>query len=145
MDPQNFLLIALKLPGLLTSNIQSVAFRPFDLIRASNFALVIADLEVKFIDGWRLIKEIKNAEHVPNVPTMLIGSKNCPVPIEELKDYGVADFLKLPAVPKLLMDLVMRTIQETAVERKFSAAKSSVINHHPDRAIPMYQEITQTG
>jgi CheY-like chemotaxis protein len=139
--PAQFFEKAMKAAGFRNLTVTTSGIAAFEYLKGSSFKLLIADMDVRYIDGWRLIKEVKNSESLPNIPAMLIGSKPCPIAPAELKEYGVADYLQLPAVPKLMLNVLLRTLQESAAEKKYSAAKSSVVANHAAKAIPLYKEI----
>lgn len=141
LDPAKFLENSLKANGFRNVRQTDSGIEAFEVLKHQGAELVIADLEVKFIDGWRLIKEIKNSDKIPNIPCLLVGSRDCKVPAKELNDYGIQNFVKLPVVPKSFMEQLFAAVHQSASERKFTEAKSNLIADKPEEAIPLYKEI----
>jgi tetratricopeptide (TPR) repeat protein/CheY-like chemotaxis protein len=107
--------------------------------------LVVVDLDVRYIDGWMLVKELKTSEKIANMPLILIGDGVAPVSKDELKRYGVLDFFKMPGTVATLQFLVHSTLtlQRTSgtVENKYTVAKSALLTEDTAKAKQLYGEL----
>lgn len=106
---------------------------------------VICDMNMKFIQGWLFVKEIKTSEKIPNLPVMLIGEVPCPATEDELKQYGIVRYMKAPYQQGDLSFLINSTLQlfktSGTIENKYTKAKSALMSKKSEEAVEIYQEL----
>jgi Flp pilus assembly protein TadD len=114
-------------------------------IKSTTYDFLLCDQDSKLISGWLLIKEIKVADNIPNIPVVLFGKSNQPDTDENLKKYGVVKYLKSPFTASTLDFLIHSTLSLAStsgtIENKFSKAKSSLIANKTNEAIEMFNEL----
>ncbi len=107
--------------------------------------LLIVDQNVKYMPGWLLIKEIKIAEHIRNVPIVFFGREAAPVQPEELVQYGVSKYIKYPTSVSDISFTINSTLQlfytSGTIENKYSQAKDALIQDKTDKALDIYSEL----
>jgi tetratricopeptide (TPR) repeat protein len=106
---------------------------------------LICDMSVKFLAGWMLIKEIKTSDKIPNFPVMLLGEPDAPAPEDELKQYGIVKYLKVPFRDADLSFLINSTLQlantSGTIENKYTLAKKALIDNDAKAAVERYEEL----
>lgn len=114
-------------------------------LNGAAYDLIICHNKVKFISGWNLVKELKTSEKIPNMPVVLLGELPAPAPADELKAYGLVQYLKSPPSEADLTFLVNSTLQlfktSGTIENKYTKAKAALIAHQADQAVEMYSEL----
>lgn len=128
-------------------NIESIE-NGIEALRKMNgvtYDLIVCHNKVKFISGWNLIKELKTSEKIPNMPVVLFGELPAPAPADELKAYGLVQYLKSPPSEADLTFLVNSTLQlfktSGTIENKYTKAKAALIAHQSDQAVELYSEL----
>ena len=108
-------------------------------------SMILCDMSIKHISGWALIKEIKNAENIPNIPIILMSKDEPPAKEEELRQYGVVNFLKAPYRKNELSFLINSTLllfkTSGTVEAKYTQAKKALIDKKYDEAVQQFIEL----
>lgn len=108
-----------------------------------NFA--ICDMNMKFIGGWTFVKEVKVSEKIRNIPIVLLGTAEAPASQEEMKHYGIVQYMKLPVRESELSFLINSTIQlfktSGTIEHKYTKAKDALIEEKTQDAVAMYSEL----
>ena len=116
-----------------------------DKIKTGSFDFILCDQNIRNISGWLLIREIKLAELLPNIPVLLFGKSEPPAAEGYLQNYGIVPYLKFPFTAASLNFLIHSTISLTrtsgTIENKFSIAKESLINQRVDEAIDLYGQL----
>lgn len=116
---------------------ESIAENPCDFI--------ICDMNIKFISGWSLIKEIKVANDIPNLPCILLGKEAAPASEDQLKNYGVVQYLGVPFTESDMSFLINSTLflfkTSGTIESKFTDAKDALINKKTEEAIDRFEEL----
>jgi len=106
---------------------------------------LICDMSMKFLSGWMLIKEIKTSDNIPNIPVMLLGETEPPAPEEELKQYGIVKYLKVPFRDADLSFLINSTLQlantSGTIENKYTLAKQALLKNDAKAAVERYEEL----
>jgi tetratricopeptide (TPR) repeat protein len=109
------------------------------------FGFLICDQNIRYIKGWLLIKEIKTAESIANIPVILFGKDDPPDSEEILQRYGIVRYLKFPVTPSSLDFMIHSTLTlfntSGTVENKYTKAKDSLLNKRSDEAIELYSEL----
>ena len=116
-------------------------------IKTAAFDFLICDQDIRYISGWMLIREIKLAEQIPNIPVLLFGKGEPPDSAENLQRYGIVKYLKSPFLPSNLNFLIHSTISlnktSGTIENKYSLAKISLINRNTEEAIYQFSQLKQ--
>ncbi len=114
-------------------------------LQDSKFGFLICDQNIRYIKGWLLVKEIKTAENLPNIPVILFGKEEVPDTEENLKRYGVLKYLRFPVSSSELDFMIHSTLSifntSGTIENKYTKAKDSLLNNQNDDAIERYSEL----
>ena len=136
---------ALKHLGMTQISVLDNGLEALQGMASSEWGLVICDLEMRQIDGWTFVKELKLSDKVPNLPILLMGHPDAPDAEEKLKVYGVVKYAKMPVNPSELDFLIHSTMSlfhtSGTIENKFTKAKDSLIKQQNDEAIELYSEL----
>ena len=67
-----------------------------EVLRKQKFNLVIASIEMKFINGFRIVEFMKNEPTLNKTPIFLTTSSEDLNILEEIKNSGANGYLKIP-------------------------------------------------
>lgn len=136
----------LKPHGFKPKAIKDNGMDGLDCLSKESFDLVICDQSLKYINGWLCIKEIKSSEKIANIPVLLVGREDLTASEDELKEYGVIKYLKLP-VGQSQFDFTLNSTLNLfrtsgTVEAKYTEAKAALIEDEPKEAVELYEELS---
>lgn len=138
-------LSALKNLNLDDIEVKTSGLEALENILSHHWHLVICDVEMRQIDGWTFVKELKLSDKLPNLPVILMGLSEAPATEEELKSYGVIRYAKMPIKDTDLDFLINSTLTlfktSGTIENKFTKAKDSLLREDNDEAIELFSEL----
>lgn len=115
-------------------------------IEKSSFDFVLCDVNIRFVNGYLFIKEVKNSENIPNIPVILFGSSEPPDTEENLKKYGIIQYLQVPFTESQMDFAIHSTISlfntSGTIENKFTKAKDSLLKNESEKAVELYSELS---
>jgi Flp pilus assembly protein TadD len=136
---------ALKKLEINTIQVMDNGIEALQKMSVQKFGFLICDQNIRYIKGWLLIKEIKAAETIANIPVILFGKDDPPDSEEVLKRYGIVQYLKFPVTPSNLDFMIHSTLTlfntSGTVENKYTKAKDSLLNKRSEEAIELYSEL----
>lgn len=116
-----------------------------NVLTEKRFGLLFCDQDTRYIKGWLLVKEIKNAENIPNLPVVLFGRQPAPDSEENFKKYGVLQYVQFPVSSGELDFVIHSTLSifhtSGTLENKYTLAKDSLIEHDSEDAIERFTEL----
>jgi CheY-like chemotaxis protein len=144
-NPEHVLFLSKQLSDAGLRNFVHIAsgLELFDHLQKEVVDLVVIDTELKYIDGWRVLKTIKNSDKILNVACLLVGSVAISLSKADLEEYGVMAYLSFPIALKDLMDAIRRSLMGSDIEKTYTMAKEKLVNHQPVYAIPLYNSLMQ--
>jgi tetratricopeptide (TPR) repeat protein len=107
--------------------------------------ILIVDSELGGAQAWMVIKTLKTAQNIPNIPIVYMGKKPCPQTPQELAEYGIVTYLQQPLQIKSLTACLAMTYASQnrgdGTEAKFAAAKSALQNNRTVEAIATFEDL----
>ena len=112
---KKFVLVADDSPSIRKFVTFSLKMKGFDIIPASDgmealeklptqkFSLVITDLNMPNLDGFELIKAIRDNEEYKEIPIIILSSLKGSEEIERGLNYGADSYLVKPFDPKRIL------------------------------------------
>ncbi len=87
--------------------------------KEKELALIILDVMMPKVNGWEVLKEVRETSHIPVVMLTAKGDEN-----DELQgfDYGVDEYISKPFSPKILVarvEAILRRTNQTEEESSF--------------------------
>ena len=73
---------------------------------AERIDLVLADLNMPVMDGFEMIRHMRQSEALKHIPIIVISAQPDTDQIEHLKSQGVANYLPKPFTPEAVRDLI---------------------------------------
>ncbi len=135
----------LKPHGLQPSSVLDNGMAALELLAREPHDLVLCDYQLKLMNGWLCVKEIKSSAKIANVPTILFGREKLPDDKASFEEYGVVRYLQFPTT-QVTFDATLNStwaVFKTSgtVESKYTMAKSALISDASTDAIELYGEL----
>lgn len=73
-------------------------------------SLVILDIMMPLVDGWTVLKQLKEEESTKDIPVIILTVKGAPEDISRAMDMGAYRYVVKPFNPSELVSLVEETI-----------------------------------
>ncbi len=77
-----------------------------DKLRSTTVQMVITDLQMPFMDGIELTKELRNTAEYDFIPIIMLATEFRESKKEEGKQAGINEWIEKPFIPKHLLDVV---------------------------------------
>lgn len=74
--------------------------------------LILTDLNMPVMNGWELIRRLKEHPTLADLPVVLITTEGSETRLKELFDLGVQDYIKKPFHPETLRDTLTRILEK---------------------------------
>jgi signal transduction histidine kinase/ActR/RegA family two-component response regulator/HAMP domain-containing protein len=84
-------------------------------VEAGGFDLLILDIVLPDLDGWEILRRIREAEDIRTHPVLVIAGLE-DVSAEEALVRGADEFLTKPVSPRVLVDTVVRLLLQSGAE-----------------------------
>ncbi len=85
-----------------------------DMLRSGAFDLVLLDILMPEVDGFQVLREMKNDADLRNIPVIVISGLEDMDSVDRCLAAGADDFLSKPVNPTVLQDHVRKLIGKTA-------------------------------
>ena len=86
-----------------------------DMLRSGAFDLVLLDILMPEVDGFQVLREMKNDAELKNVPVIVISGLEDMDGVDRCLAAGADDFLSKPVNPTVLQDHVRKLLGKTAL------------------------------
>jgi PAS domain S-box-containing protein len=100
-------------------------------LKDGNITLVISDIMMPIMDGYQLVKEIKNDERINHIPIVLLSARAGEEAQLEGYDTGADDYLIKPFSSKELLARIAVQLRMVKAKKKVNENLTSVINQSP--------------
>jgi len=85
-----------------------------DMLRAGAFDLVLLDILMPEVDGFQVLREMKDDADLRNIPVIVISGLEDMDSVDRCLAAGADDFLSKPVDPTVLQDRVRNLLGKTA-------------------------------
>jgi DNA-binding response OmpR family regulator len=82
----------------------------FEKAREVNPTLIILDIMMPLVDGWTVLKQLKEDDSTNGIPVIVLTVKGAPEDISRAMDMGAYRYVVKPFNPSELVSLVEETI-----------------------------------
>ncbi len=86
-----------------------------DMLRSGAFDLVLLDILMPEVDGFQVLREMKNDVDLQNIPVIVISGLEDMDSVDRCLAAGADDFLSKPVDPTVLQDHVRKLLGKTAL------------------------------
>ena len=86
-----------------------------DMLRSGGFDLVLLDILMPEVDGFQVLREMKNDADLQNIPVIVISGLEDMDSVDRCLAAGADDFLSKPVDPTVLQDHVRKLLGKTAL------------------------------
>ncbi len=86
-----------------------------DMLRSEGFDLVLLDILMPEVDGFQVLREMKNDADLQNFPVIVISGLEDMDSVDRCLAAGADDFLSKPVDPTVLQDHVRKLLGKTAL------------------------------
>ena len=86
-----------------------------DMLRSGAFDLVLLDILMPEVDGFQVLREMKNDADLQNIPVIVISGLEDMDSVDRCLAAGADDFLSKPVDPTVLQDHVRKLLGKTAL------------------------------
>ncbi len=86
-----------------------------DMLRSGAFDLVLLDILMPEVDGFQVLREMKNDADLKNIPVIVISGLEDMDGVDRCLAAGADDFLSKPVNPTVLQDHVRKLLDKTAL------------------------------
>lgn len=94
--------------------------RALQFLRERTPDLIILDIDMPEINGYEMLKMIKEREHLKNVPVIFLTSNNDKSHVVKAVAGGARDYVVKPIDEDILMDKVHAALQDAAADGAIS-------------------------
>jgi CheY-like chemotaxis protein len=99
-------------------------------MEATAFDLLVLDILLPDLDGWQILRRVREAEDIRTLPVLLlIGSES--VDAEQSLALGADEFLTKPVSPRVLVDTVIRLLAESSVGSAGIGSRGMELGEYP--------------
>ncbi|MEW6184198.1 MAG: response regulator [Thermodesulfobacteriota bacterium] len=84
-----------------------------EVLEAHWIDLILTDLNMPVMNGWELVRRLKDHPTYAGIPVVLITTEGSETRLKELFDLGVRDYIKKPFHPETLRDVLTRIMEKT--------------------------------
>ncbi len=111
-----------KIKEIITSVLKAVghevedlndSLEVFDRVLQINPDLIIIDINLNFVDGLFLVERLLSSEESPEIPVLVISSKNELLMLLDSIERGASDYLSFPINEDTLISKVDSIISKT--------------------------------
>lgn len=81
-----------------------------DLLSTSKVDLILLDLMMPDIDGLQVLKTVRSTEATKDLPIIIISAVGEPEKIQEVKSYGISDYIIKPINFDVIFERVQKVI-----------------------------------
>jgi PleD family two-component response regulator len=85
-----------------------------DMLRAGAFDLVLLDILMPEVDGFQVLREMKDDADLQSIPVIVISGLEDMDSVDRCLAAGADDFLSKPVNPTVLQDRVRNLLDKTA-------------------------------
>ncbi len=86
-----------------------------DMLQSGAFDLVLLDILMPDVDGFQVLREMKNDPDLQNIPVIVISGLEDMDSVDRCLAAGADDFLSKPVNPTVLQDRVRNLLGKTAL------------------------------
>ena len=86
-----------------------------DMLRSGAFDLVLLDILMPEVDGFQVLREMKDDADLQNIPVIVISGLEDMDSVDRCLAAGADDFLSKPVDPTVLQDHVGKLLGKTAL------------------------------
>ena len=86
-----------------------------DMLRSKAFDLVLLDLVMPEVDGFQVLREMKDDTDLQNIPVIVISGLEDMDSVDRCLEAGADDFLSKPVDHTVLQDHVRKLLGKTAL------------------------------
>ncbi len=86
-----------------------------DMLRSGAFDLVLLDILMPEVDGFQVLREMKDDADLQNIPVIVISGLEDRDSVDRCLAAGADDFLSKPVDPTVLQDHVRNLLGKTAL------------------------------
>ncbi len=86
-----------------------------DMLRSEAFDLVLLDILMPEVDGFQVLREMKDDADLQNFPVIVISGLEDMDSVDRCLAAGADDFLSKPVDPTVLQDHVRKLLRKTAL------------------------------
>ena len=108
--------------------------------------MILIDQYQNQMDGWEVVKNIKNDENLPNLPIVFFGEDD-PLKKDEFEEYGIVAYVQKPFLLKSILPVLATTYDDlhfaTKDEHFYTKAKKFLLEDLVEKAINIYENIWQ--
>ena len=85
-----------------------------DMLRSKAFDLVLLDMLIPEVDGFQVLREMKDDTDLQNIPVIVISGLEDMDSVDRCLEAGADEFLSKPVDPTVLQDHVRKLLGKTA-------------------------------
>jgi len=90
----------------------------WELIKEQKPDILITDCQMPRLDGLELVKRVRTAPEIGQIPIVLLTAKGFELDAEELTDkWNIRKMISKPFSPRELLGVVKATLNENAMDR----------------------------
>ncbi|MCV9385902.1 hybrid sensor histidine kinase/response regulator transcription factor [Reichenbachiella ulvae] len=88
--------------------------KALQMLENEHVDLIITDLMMPWFDGFELLEELKNSEHLRKIPALVLSARTSEQDKERVLNNGVNDFLGKPFKTKELLQRIENLLNKTS-------------------------------
>lgn len=77
-----------------------------DIVRKSRPELILLDIQMPVMNGWEVLKTIKNDPELKDTAVIVVSAFTSPEDIEKSMSLGASGFIKKPVIMNILLSSV---------------------------------------
>jgi len=78
--------------------------------------LVLLDLRLPTVDGFKVLNEMKSHDHLKNMPVVILSTSSCDTDVQRAKAAGASAFVVKPATYDEWCDMARSLVEKWCVE-----------------------------
>jgi len=90
----------------------SDGLKALEVLRSRWVDMVLTDINMPNMGGMELVRTMKKDAELAEIPVAVLSTEGSKVRIQELKDLGIAGYLRKPCKPEEIRDLLHSTLGE---------------------------------
>ena len=99
-----------------------------EILESHRMDLVVADINMPVMDGVEMIEWMRADTRFKHIPVIVISSEGSTARIEQLKAKGAIAFIRKPATPDLIRDIVCDTLGLKAPQKDSGTTAMTVFS-----------------